>query len=366
MALDLSALTTEEQIAAIYIGYYDRAGEPDGSNFWEAVLENPAFSLSDIASDFAVQDETSTQYPFFDNPSEEEANAFITQVYLNLFNRAPEGPDDVEEGVLDGLTFWSDALIAAINGDEGAMSVGEIILAIIQGAQDTAEFNDLSTIQNKIEVATAWTAAAEAAGETAAFDELSANVQNSATSIIVGVDGTQGSVSTALATIESVFEPEGVDGGTFTLKVGIDAETGTADNDLFIAQIGQSEFVGGVSNTLATGDMVDGGAGNDRLFANITNEFVGTNLVDQTDIHPLIKNVEELDIRVQDNGGPASQDDGFDISDIFDPIDLGDDTVLDGAEDIINNFFAGIETLCQRQSKVSQRAAQNVATLGLG
>ena len=122
--LDLSTLTPAQQIAAVYIGYYDRAADPFGSDFWVTALANPSLSLEDVATDFSTQAETVIVHPFFTDPTPEAANAFITTVYLNLFNRAP---DDA------GLTFWSGELIAAINGEEGALSVGEIILAIIGG-----------------------------------------------------------------------------------------------------------------------------------------------------------------------------------------------------------------------------------------
>ena len=51
MALDLSTLTAEQQVAAIYIGYYDRAADPEGEGFWETAVTNPALSLADIATD---------------------------------------------------------------------------------------------------------------------------------------------------------------------------------------------------------------------------------------------------------------------------------------------------------------------------
>ena len=173
MALDLSTLPTDQQIAAIYIGYYDRAGEPDGSTFWENTLEaDNGFDLAAIASDFGTQSETLEAHQFFENPTADEANAFLADLYLNLFNRDIDqdgrdvlGPDP--DGVIDGETFDSTG-----DGNDDITEVGDIILAIIQGAQDVEGGDqDRSTILNKILVATEWTNAAEEAGATDAFDD---------------------------------------------------------------------------------------------------------------------------------------------------------------------------------------------------
>jgi formaldehyde-activating enzyme involved in methanogenesis len=296
MALDLSTLSAEQQLAAIYIGYYDRAADPVGQDFWEGAVSNPNLSLADIATDFATQPETLIAYPFLDNPTAEEAEGFIAEVYLNLFNRAPDAA---------GLEFWSGALLSAIAGDEGALSVGEIILAIIGGAQNSEDGQDLQTILNKIEVSTSWTSAAEAAGIDYASDSAA---QNSAKSIIEGVTDEGSSVTAAKATIDGFFEPQPVPGNTYFLTSGTDRGedfTGTSDDDEFLAYIEQNPFAGGVSNSLSSADHLDGGAGNDRLYAELTSEFVGvTNSVfnPNTDVQPRSKNIEEIDIEARDNG----------------------------------------------------------------
>src|SRR6056297_2476291 len=145
MPLNLSSLTPEAQVAAIYIGYFDRAPDPYGADFWEGAVANQGVSLSDIAMYFSFQEETYAEHPFFVNPSATAANAFISELYVNLFNRVPDAA---------GLNFWSDVLQDAIAGT-GSMSVGQIVLEIIQGAQGA----DLTIIENKIAVATAWTEA---------------------------------------------------------------------------------------------------------------------------------------------------------------------------------------------------------------
>lgn len=293
MALDLSTLSATQQLAAIYIGYYDRAADPVGQDFWESAVANPNLSLADIATDFATQPETLIAYPFLDNPTAEEAEGFIAEVYLNLFNRAPDAA---------GLGFWSDALLAAIDGT-GELSVGEIILAIIGGAQNSEAGQDLTTILNKIEVSTSWTNAADAAAIDYTNDTAA---QNSAKSIIEGVTESAASVTAAKSTIDSFFTPAPVPGEEILLTSATDVETGTDDDDAFMGYIQQNPFAGGVSNSLSSADRLDGGAGNDRLYAELTNEFVGTNSIGLTDVQPRVTNIEEIDIEARDtdfNGG---------------------------------------------------------------
>ena len=321
MALDLSTLSAEQQLAAIYIGYYDRAADPVGQDFWEGAVSNPNLSLADIATDFATQPETLIAYPFLDNPTAEEAEGFIAEVYLNLFNRAPDAA---------GLEFWSGALLSAIAGEEGALSVGEIILAIIGGAQNSEDGQDLQTILNKIEVSTTWTSAAEAAGIDYASDSAA---QSSAKSIIEGVTDEGSSVTAAKATIDGFFVPAPVPGNTYFLTSGTDRGedfTGTSDDDEFLAYIEQNPFAGGVSNSLSSADHLDGGAGNDRLYAEITDEFVGTfgggYYGGGIDIQPRSKNIEEIDIEARDNGSSffgGGEDIIVDAKNITDHVEIG-------------------------------------------
>ena len=155
MAIDLSTLSTREALTAIYIGYYDRAADPAGIQFWEQVVANTSLDLVAITSDFASQAETQAVHPFFADPATSSPATFITSLYQNLFNRDPDAA---------GLDFWSNALQDAIDGVDGAISVGQIITSIIEGAVDVeGGTQDRTTILNKIEVGLDWTEAAEAA-----------------------------------------------------------------------------------------------------------------------------------------------------------------------------------------------------------
>lgn len=259
MPLDLSALTVQKQITAIYIGYYDRAPDPFGLAFWENVMESGSgFSLADVATDYAGQDETLAAYPFFEAPTSDGAAGFITELYMNLFNRAPDQ---------EGLEFWAGVLESAVAG-EGSVSIGEIILAIIEGAQDTDEGNDRTTILNKIAVAEYWTNTADQNGlnEADSYPNDDA-AQASAKSIIEAVTDDETTVQAAEAEIADFFLA-----ATYNLTTGVDAGdqfSGDIADDVFNAPIGLGiDGLVGVQ-TLQSTDVIDGNDGSDTLNAEL-------------------------------------------------------------------------------------------------
>ena len=114
LSFDLTTLEGQrDAITAIYVGYFNRAPEPEGLEYWIGRLQefldgaedgDAGLSLAQIANSFSVQPETTSIYSFFTTPSLTGAEGFITQVYLNLFNRTPDA---------DGLDYWTGQLIAA-------------------------------------------------------------------------------------------------------------------------------------------------------------------------------------------------------------------------------------------------------------
>ena len=188
MAIDLSTLPAREALTAIYIGYYDRAADPAGLAFWEDVVGEDGFNLVSITTLFAAASETQDLFPFFADSSSTTPAAFITSLYLNLFNRTP---DDA------GRDFWVDQLQNAVDGVEGALTVGQIITSIIEGAQAP----DDAIITNKIAVALDWTDSAPA---DLAFD-LNGDSGDSARAVIDGVDETQATVDAAMAATDAFF-----------------------------------------------------------------------------------------------------------------------------------------------------------------
>ncbi|MDF3435196.1 DUF4214 domain-containing protein [Sulfitobacter sp. KE42] len=246
MAIDLSTLTARQALTAIYIGYYDRAADPAGLAFWEDVVDADGFNLVSITTLFASASETQALFPFFADPSSTTPSAFITQLYQNLFNRDPDAA---------GLAFWTEQLQNAVDGVEGALTVGQIITSIIEGAQG----DDATIIMNKITVALDWTDSGNAVGTVFDLDGVTGA---SARSIIDNVDETDASVVTAKAVTDAFFAPGGggtpiVPGQTFILSTDAarDNLTGTEGNDTFEAY----------NTELKDGDTMDGGSGRDTL-----------------------------------------------------------------------------------------------------
>lgn len=122
-------------LTALYIGYFGRAPEPEGLAFWVEALEG-GYPLVSVAQDFAGQAETLTEYPYLADPTAHDLEVFLTTVYDNLFNRAPDAT---------GLAFWVEAI-------EGGLPLGTAILSIIEGAIG----EDVATLQNKVDLACLW------------------------------------------------------------------------------------------------------------------------------------------------------------------------------------------------------------------
>ena len=140
--------TNFNKIESLYVGYFGRAGDPDGENYWVGQLNAGTITLSQIAASFAVQPEAKAKYPFLANPNISDPGAFVDQVFLNLFNHTADAA---------GKAFWVSQIIGGTPAQVGAM-----ILNIISGAVGT----DATTIINKVDVAADFTTKATNAGTT--------------------------------------------------------------------------------------------------------------------------------------------------------------------------------------------------------
>lgn len=144
---DFDNLVGRDKVALIYVAYYGRLPDPEGFDFWNNFFgvqtvngfssEEAALQITDL---FVDQDETRSNYPFFENPSiasVEDVGLFLDEVYQNLFNRPP---DDA------GKAFWSQQIVNRLEASEG---FSDILTQIIEGAQE----GDIPAIDNKLEVA---------------------------------------------------------------------------------------------------------------------------------------------------------------------------------------------------------------------
>jgi len=131
------------QVEALYVGYFGRAGDPSGVTSWVAAINSGKATFASIAANFAQATEATTKYPYLLNPTLANPTTFVTAIYANLFNRAPDAA---------GQTFW----VAYLNANNGnATAVGTFISTIITSA--AAGGTDDLSVQNKTSVATDFT-----------------------------------------------------------------------------------------------------------------------------------------------------------------------------------------------------------------
>lgn len=113
-------------IAKLYVATFNRAPDAAGLSYW---VYDSGLSREGIAQSFFDQPETQSRYPSGTSNSD-----FVTSIYNNLFNRAPEAA---------GLAYWVGEL------DGGRVSRDTAILAFIDGALNTALGQDATILTNK-------------------------------------------------------------------------------------------------------------------------------------------------------------------------------------------------------------------------
>lgn len=144
---------------------------------------------------------------------------------------------------------------------------------------------------------------------------------------MTGVTGDAATVDAAKAVID------GGATGSFKLTVGQDDLPGTAGNDKFVANVVQNPL-GEQTNSLATGDHIDGGAGQDSLFATVQ-QASALNQGPASAIMPSTVSVETVEFRAlaDNNEGEGS---------------VANDRVVINAKDML-----GVETLGSVHSDAS-------------
>lgn len=181
----VDSLTTNPQLELIYLGYFNRAADGGGLNYWgtqNAQAQNGGqtidAALTNIADLFAPQQETIALYPFLESSgtdlttptAQAGLGTLIANVYQNLFDRAADAA---------GAAYWLGQVTS------GAIGLGSAILAIANGATGT----DATELQNKITVALDFTNRTNAAGLDGA-GASSASFLTAAHNVLNGVDGT--------------------------------------------------------------------------------------------------------------------------------------------------------------------------------
>lgn len=161
-------MATQAQITAVqqlYVGYLGRAADSAGLAFWADAIANGTATIASVATGFTLSNEYKAAYAGLDSA------ALVDQVYTNVLGRAADA---------EGKAYWVDALA------KGTVTADTLVSFIVTnlGALDQA------TINNKVFVAQTYTDTVGAAyNPTAGAD------------VLVGVDSTPASVTTALSAI---------------------------------------------------------------------------------------------------------------------------------------------------------------------
>lgn len=227
----MASQASELQIQELYIAYFGRPADPDGLAFYADALDLGTTTIADIAGSF-------------DDSAEAQAiivlstDEYLAAVYLQAFGRA------YDESV-DG-TFWKDAINNAATTKEAAM------IEILNGAQAA----DVTSVENKVTVATTFTAAVssgqitytDASDITAAKDILSQVTSDAAT------------IATGQAAVEAISTPVSETNslvGTWSYSGPFteDGLTGTKDITLTFNEDGTYQ------HSEAAGGELAGGAG---------------------------------------------------------------------------------------------------------
>ncbi|WP_304951504.1 DUF4214 domain-containing protein [Sulfitobacter sp.] len=272
-----------DAIVALYAGYFNRAPDPEGLQFWIDQIDGGR-EFNTIAADFAASEEATALYPYLTTPDVATPSTFITSIYQNLFNRAPDA---------EGLQFWTDVL------ESGSVSVADMIEAIINGAVDAPDATpptfDATTLENKIEVGRDF---AQDAANTSGF-EFDAEAKSAAIAAIDGVTNDEATVVAAKAATDAYLAGEANEGETRTLTTGVDDINGTADNDTINA-LTVNATTGADASTLTAFDDIDGGAGTDTL-----NIYTTADENDEFPASASIKNVEIVNVLNSDGAVAA-------------------------------------------------------------
>ncbi|WP_419096354.1 DUF4214 domain-containing protein [Pseudomonas sp. UBA7530] len=164
-------MATASDLQQLYIGYFGRAADQAGLNFWLDAINSGGLSLDNVHTAFVNSDEYNAQYEGM------TVSEKVAAVYENVLGRVADEA---------GLEFWTNAI------NTGLITEDQLIEGLLSGLSA----NDAAIISNKIVVANYYTSAK---GD--AYVEAS---KAESADILAGVDATVASVSAALNDVAAV------------------------------------------------------------------------------------------------------------------------------------------------------------------
>lgn len=225
---------TQEQVSQLYVALFGRASEGEGNQNW--INQNKA--MGETAGLMLATDAAKDYY----GSSMNSNDAFIKFVYLNTFGKSYE---DDKAGI--------DAWVAYLN--DSGKSRGEVVAEMIVEAVDPKNAGAAQDLfNNKVEVSNYM--AENVYNNPADWETSTAFKSNAKPAGALNVTSDPESVTAAEKIIDEMGgdTPEPVETDPVYLEVSRDNLKGTAENDLFVADVAQNAS-GAQVNTLGSGDV---------------------------------------------------------------------------------------------------------------
>jgi len=127
-------MATASDLQQLYIGYFGRAADQEGLNFWLGAINNDGLSQDNVHAAFVNSDEYTAQYEGL------TVSQKVAAVYQNVLGRAAD---------TEGAAFWTKAI------EDGTITEDQLIEALLSGLST----KDAQAISNKIVVANYYTSA---------------------------------------------------------------------------------------------------------------------------------------------------------------------------------------------------------------
>lgn len=260
-------MASQEFLTKAYLAYFGRPVDFTGREYWSTKTE------AEVIAGFSASKESQDLYG-----SEFDA-AQVNAIYNNLFNR------DAEPA---GIQYWLQEVYS------GRLTPPEAALGIMGGAAN----EDRIAVDNKLAASQMFTDGLDTTAEILGYSGADASA--SARAFLRGISNEPATQEDVDQAVTDAVAGRTVVGGTYMLTEGRDAITGTGSDDVFYADASQVTGSGHVANLLATGDVLDGGAGYDKLIASVFSEVNNGTL---EGIYPRTTNIEEVHIEALEGNG---------------------------------------------------------------
>lgn len=128
-------------IAALYAGYFNRAPDPAGLQFWIDQIDGGR-EFNTIAEDFAASEEATSLYPYLTAPDVASPSTFITTgATATLQNAADIAADIATADEWTAFTFQGQSYAQYDSDGNGNYDAGSDLLVQITGVS-VADLND--------------------------------------------------------------------------------------------------------------------------------------------------------------------------------------------------------------------------------